>query len=266
MEINFQKSKIMYFSKSKEKLMEEKLSFNGHQLDCADEFKYLGIILYNNLNFSKHISKVYQNVYLTCNTIRNIKRYLPFETFKIISNAFILSQYSYCIDIWSFNPKKTYKIQHCINKLLIEYSYPSTFNKLNNKFKRFNHTKRSIYNFTSNRNSNDILTKFNILTVNELCELSLIKNFIKYGLRNEESLRNRYVYTKNTRSSRNLPLLLIPKIESETIRKSTVYRTIKLWNSLPKEWIFDIAMPYKFEEECKNYILYKRKQQKFYFI
>ena len=95
----------------------------------------------------------------------------------------------------------------------------------------------------------------NLMPVNELTELNLIKLFLKYGTRNELTLQGLYSFSTNQRTSRKLPLL---NQHSEIIKRSSTYRTIMLWNSFPKFWTMDLQDPSKLLHQVKIFLQKKR--------
>ena len=72
--------------------------------------KLLGIKFDKNLTFKKHISELCKRASYKLHTLRRIKKYLNVEKAKILSNAFINSQFNYVAMIWMFANKSSIEI------------------------------------------------------------------------------------------------------------------------------------------------------------
>ena len=66
----------------------------------ANEARFLGLILDNNLSWKQHIDQVVSKMCLTCYAIRNIKTLVSQDTLKVIYFAHIHSILSYGIIFW----------------------------------------------------------------------------------------------------------------------------------------------------------------------
>ena len=104
--INYSKTKYMIFHKSNDNNIPTNLSLtiNGNQIERVYDFKYLGVLLDQNLNFSSHyISVYYKQVckYIAiCHASQYSQVYISFEMFCATTNAFVYSTIDYCIINW----------------------------------------------------------------------------------------------------------------------------------------------------------------------
>ena len=82
------KTKCMLFHKANDNVKDEfSLSCNGNDIERVYTFKYLGIILDSNLNFTDHYMYVKKRVSAAIGALNHIKRYLPFDIFCIFLKA-----------------------------------------------------------------------------------------------------------------------------------------------------------------------------------
>ena len=101
---------------SKKSCQPQKLSINTFTTDEYDKVELLGLTIDKELNFSKHIDKLYCNAQYKLHALRRIRKYLSLEKAKMLGNAFIDSQFNYAPLIWMFCAKGLYlkirKIHH----------------------------------------------------------------------------------------------------------------------------------------------------------
>ena len=101
--------------------------------------KLLGIHIDNRLNFDYHVSQLCKKASKKLHALARIFKYVETSKRKILVNAFIISQFSYCPLIWMFHNRK---MEHSINRIherALCLIYPSvsklTFKELLNKNK-----------------------------------------------------------------------------------------------------------------------------------
>ena len=93
---------------SKKSYYSQKLSVNTFTINEADEMELLGLTIYKELNFSKHIDKLCRNAQYKLHALRQIRKYLSLEKAKMLGNVFIDSQFNYTPLIWMFCRKGLY--------------------------------------------------------------------------------------------------------------------------------------------------------------
>ena len=93
-----------------------RLNVNCKIIPCSNEVKLLGTTINNELKFKKHIEDLCKNACYKLHALRSIRGYLIVEKARILSNAFIDSQFNYASLIWMFAGKtlinKICKIHH----------------------------------------------------------------------------------------------------------------------------------------------------------
>jgi hypothetical protein len=149
--------------------------------------------------------------------LRGIKRYLTPLVMKTMINAYIHSVIDYGIDIWAVQPEaELHQIQRRIDRFLLEFYCPSHYKK---------HRKT---NFSGHFSIYSVLDKFNFLTVIER------RNYVSLKVAYNDYINNKLDFSD--RDFRTFPLVKVASHISETFKKSTAYRTCKLWNSMPRDW------------------------------
>ena len=79
-----------------------------------EKVKLLGIYLDNRLNFGYHISQLCKKARKNLHALTRVFKYMYISQRKLITNAFIMSHFSYCHLIWMFHSRA---IEHRINRI-----------------------------------------------------------------------------------------------------------------------------------------------------
>ena len=113
-------SAIVWFDNNYMKLNQDKCHFlisgnkNEHLfVNVGDELiweseaeKLLGVTIYKNLNFDKHLSILTSKVGQKVTALVRIAKILPFHKRRLILKSFIESQFSHCPLVWMFCSRK----------------------------------------------------------------------------------------------------------------------------------------------------------------
>ena len=75
--LNANKTKLMIFHMSHRKLNPPIIKIDDIQLEPISNFNFLGIIINENINWSKHINKISYSISKTIGIIRKLKNVLP---------------------------------------------------------------------------------------------------------------------------------------------------------------------------------------------
>jgi len=135
------------------------------------------------------------------------------------------------MEVWCVQPDtELIRIQSKIYRFLLCYTYPTLFKK----YKRA--PASHVLHSGHVSNLNHILLKFNMFCVRERLNWTLLKNEFCYLNSTVPGLDTFVSVSTNIRNSRTMPLLEVQRHNSETFKKSVHYRTVTVWNSLPKEW------------------------------
>ena len=107
-----------------------------------DRVKLLEIHINNNLNFDYNVNQVCKKASKKLHALARIAKYMDIKKWRMHMKTFVLSQFSYCPQIWMFH---CIKMKHMINsihkrvlKLVYQDSYDLTFQELQAKDKSGN--------------------------------------------------------------------------------------------------------------------------------
>ena len=173
-----------------------------------EKVKLLGIYLDNRLNFGYHISQLCKKARKNLHALTRVFKYMYISQRKLITNAFIMSHFSYCHLIWMFHSRA---IEHRINRIherILRLIFPNqhqlTFKELLEKKKTVSIHQRNLQTLATEIYK----TKHKVSpeVVNSLFEFSN-KN---YNLRNASILKGKRYFTVHYRSESLLSLA--PKI------------------------------------------------------
>ena len=235
------------------------LTINGKEITRVFKFKYLGIMLDPTLTFRDHLHYVESKLSSGIGRLRGINRLVPDEVFITLVKAYIIPIYDYCLDIWAVATDNELSIiQNKIDRLLIGHFLPSIVRKSKRNSKRntgrhdnLNNTSINFQDF-SKIDVTPLLTRCHLLTIQERIFWTLVKNVRSCIMSPVESISNIYNFSDNNYTSRTFPLLKVEASNSITLRKSIKFRAIKAWNTLPKNWIFNINSTVVSDNEFKK--------------
>jgi len=97
--LNVNKNKGIFFSKTKIKPPDADIFIRGERMKIVN-FKYLGIILDQNLNYKKHVKRMVKTMKYNLANLKHIRNCLSLDATKKCMHAMILSHMSYCISCW----------------------------------------------------------------------------------------------------------------------------------------------------------------------
>ena len=81
------------------------LNINGKNINNSREIEFLGIVIDNQLKLNKHIENLCKKASFKLHALCRIRKFLMVEKTRILTNAFINSQFNYAPLIWMFASK-----------------------------------------------------------------------------------------------------------------------------------------------------------------
>lgn len=116
--VNTQKTKVMLFNKKNCENI-NKIELFGNQLEYVVECKYLGLIIDNQLNFSKHANYVIDKVNKKINFFRRLSNNLSMYTRVTVYKSIIAPHFDYCPTILFYlNEKEKNSLQKLQNRAM----------------------------------------------------------------------------------------------------------------------------------------------------
>ena len=131
MQINAKKTKVMVLgTKRKIKNQVMKIKHDNNFLDSVSDFKYLGVILDQNLNWSLHLSCINKKINRVTACVRRIQSYLTEKTLVQLYYSLILPHLDYCSVVWgNCNKTDLLKLQRSQNRyarLVLKVDYTTS--------------------------------------------------------------------------------------------------------------------------------------------
>ena len=100
---------------------------NDTLLNRVRSAKCLGIVIDDELNWSKHVDKVTKTTQRNVSVIKRAKAYLPQGSLKLLYNSLVLPHFDYCSPVWSnrYQSQTTqlFKVQKRAARLIMNQSY-----------------------------------------------------------------------------------------------------------------------------------------------
>lgn len=114
--VNVNKTKSMTISNSPNAVS---VRYANQIIESVDEYKYLGLLITNNFNWNRHISKMYSNLSALAGVFRKICKLIPHELKRSLYNSMFVSHILYCIPIFGSTTNNNITLlQRCQNKAL----------------------------------------------------------------------------------------------------------------------------------------------------
>ena len=217
MELNVVKCKAMHISR-KRTATQTQYVINENIVEQVPIIKDLGVLITNNLCWSKHIESIVSSANKTLGLVKRIcKEVKNTNTRKILYCALVRPKLEYASSVWS-----PYTIKH---RLLIE--------NLQRRASKF------ILNYPENMSYIERLHKAKLLPLEFRREISDLILLFKSKHRLIRMDINKYMYTYNpSYQSRNYDEInfnIIIRHKQDYFQNSYFVRTVKLWNNLPTE-------------------------------
>ena len=93
---------------------QQEIDISGFPVSSEDRVKLLGIDIDSDLNFNYHVNKLCKKSSKKCHTLSRVCKYMGHDQKRVLMNAFISSQFSYCPLIWMFHSRA---LNQRINKI-----------------------------------------------------------------------------------------------------------------------------------------------------
>lgn len=235
--LNLTKSKIMLFShlkgqRHKNFMDNVDIRIMETKLDIVQSYKYLGIQLDSGLKFINHIAKVKQQIYYRLHILRQVRWILGFDDSLLLYKTSILCFFDQG-DIF-YNAATRHEL--------------AAMQTIQNKCLRVIFGSKKKWPGTELAHKN-----CNLLKIKDRRNISLVK----YA--HIKSFNTNNLQSHNTRQLRSSNRLLLKeqRCKTNTLEKSFVIQSIRLWNKLP-DYIKEIRNYYNFKSGVKTEVLLQK--------
>ena len=235
---NVIKTKVMMFTPRHTGILPE-VFFNGTRVEWVNDFRYLGIIIDNKLNFTLQTREVYKRVSKMQGVVYSLSSLLPRQALLTIYYSLVYSLVSQNIVIWGSVPEVNVKnIKICLNKIL-----------------------RSILKVEYDENNiplvptNEMYKSLNLLKFEDIYKYFLLK-FVHLVLYGKNDMFDKHLlplmprHRYNTRNSR----INLPDVRLQIEKQSTVFQMCKLINELPN-YLLTPQSKCSLKRQFKNYAI-----------
>jgi exonuclease III len=232
--LNIDKSNFMIFSRQKIR-NHDSIYLNNIPLQRITETKFLGVYIDENLSWKRHVIYTRNKIAKGIGLLIKARKTLPPECLQRLYYSFIYPYLTYCLEIWGG-------------------TYNSHMNDLILQQKRVLRLMCNVHRLTKSR---PLFQKLKILRIDKLYVYRILWFMYKYenGLLPQSFslnfVRRRDIHSYNTR---NRDQINIPRVTSESMKKSFLYNAVTIYNKFHESFDFAIK-PNKFKKNVKEYLL-----------
>lgn len=215
--LNVIKTKYMIIctTRKRRKLKPWHLTYGSVHIEEATEVKLLGVRKQNNLSWAAHITDLSKRVMKMAGMIGRIVKFLSKDTLKVICHSLIYSHISYCCAVWGNAALRDMRrLQITLNKaarMVLRCGFEKAVSELH-----------AMMGWP---------TVVEHVRQHSIALISKIQKFSKPVSIKDKLLLVREKHQVNVRI-RDKNHYVLPKIKTEMGRRTFIFRTIKLWNSL----------------------------------
>ena len=168
--LNLKKTKYMIFSRAKNIELPEPLIISGTPIESMHEARFLGVIVDESLNWSRHISTVQSKMARYVGIMYKIKKYLPLNARIQIYHSLVQLHANYCSLVWGFSCKTNIESLFSKQKKGLRAVIPGFINYKYKNGKIPGHTKEFFSKYK-------ILSIHSIIIFNALIFMQKISNY-----------------------------------------------------------------------------------------
>ena len=210
------------------------LKFNGSALSRVRSTKCLGVIIDENLLWHEHVDFLCKKVIASLSMLKRIRNFLDERDLLLLYNCLIQSQLDYCCEVWGsrydVHANRLEILQKRAARMILNANFYTPSSEL---FKRLN----LLYRFKHVSCILDVFLYLNVLMI------YFKDTFLDVSL--SHSFNTRY----STRGN-----LILPKCNTEYLKKSFIYSAINQWNLLPNH-LKEMESIFSFKSNLKQYLL-----------
>ena len=101
----------------------ETVKFDNKTVETVSPIRLPGIQLDNKLNFSLHVSNIYNSAANQLSTLIRLYNFLCFEGKRVLMNNYFMSNFNYCPLFWMFSNAKSHKKIENLQKRALTFLY-----------------------------------------------------------------------------------------------------------------------------------------------
>ena len=194
--------------------------------------KILGVCFDNKLNFNIHLKKLCKKASQKLHALARISNLMSIRQRKIIMNAFIQSQFSYCPLIWMCHNRYIHSMINNIHERALRIVYKDNISSFAVLLEKSGSI--SIHHKNLQILATEIYKALNNLSSTLMSDLFMLKE-TKYSLRNESALVS--TNSKTTNYGINSISYLAPKIWDQVPGEIKNSKSLNIFKQKIKIWI-----------------------------
>ena len=178
--------------------------------------KILGVHVDQELNWNKQVAEVNKKARYSSRKLQRVNHLLPLKSKLLLYNSLVATHFNYADTVWGgLSQQNKNKLQRTQNSIA-----------------------KSILGMKNRESSESALRKANLLTLDmkrKVHEAVYTHKALSGKL--PEAITERYKQhtSRNNFRSADKQILTVPKHSKESFKRSPIYRTIQVWNSVPAE-------------------------------
>lgn len=160
---------------------------NGEEIERVTSYKYLGVVVDEFFTFKGHSENVQKRVSINVGILTRLRRHLTRHMLTVLINAYVNALTDYCIAVWGPSRVCDFtKMQAKVNQLLATFCYPKigkyyskTYWKCQSDNNTVTRARADCRRSHAVINYDELLEKFNLLSINERLEYYALWNLFK---------------------------------------------------------------------------------------
>ena len=214
-----------------------KLSIGTTHIEQVNTIKLLGVTIDSSLSWSKHINNIVIKMGRGIGMARKCSAFITPSIMKSVIHSLVLSNLEYCPVIWSsatkLDLKKLQVAQNKAARLALGCSYRTSISYMHENL---------VWLMVEQKLSASLLMLLrNIICTNKPSSLA-----------QQLQMTSEHGYNTRGAASGNIRTKMRPK--SNFLKLSGIYRSIELWNALPKNILSTIHNKITFKKHIKRYL------------
>jgi hypothetical protein len=197
------------------------INVNGMTIKRTTTCRYLGILLDDRLKFNDHITQLSKELVKTIQAFKIIRNWIPISQKLQMYNAYFHSKLQYGLEIYGSAAKR----------------YLGQIDVLQHR------ALKTLFNLDPRTPSKQLLNRFKVLSVHDLYNLKISKFMYRHRVNKLPEIFSHYfkqLESCHYPNTRNRHKLQIPRMRTETGKKTIRYTGVKIWNHLLSELKYNI--------------------------
>ena len=212
--LNVKKTKAMIFHMPQKKVQLPLLQIAESNIECVDNFNFLGITINKHLNWTSHVDALASKISKTIGVLSSLKHILSINILRTIYNSLIVCYLNYGVLVWGAQ------------------------SNLNNKIVKLQ--KRAVRIITSSNylaHSEPIFKKLYLLKLDDIYRIQLLKFIYKLINKQLPDYFNQNLLLYNTQrhqhATRACTNVFIPRVNHEFAKRNIRFSIAKIFNNSP---------------------------------